>query len=136
MGSTALLKPNSLFNITLIQNYSSRYKRRRMSCEIICVQSCKLKTYCFYYLLLFYDYLTIIYYDYFYYVGHGGALVETTPFDRRVVGSNHALPAICRDLGQVLHLQLQLPVALRCVGLNSDIVSIAVVGSASERFML
>ena len=27
-------------------------------------------------------------------VGHGGALVETTPFDRRVVGSNLALAAM------------------------------------------
>ena len=27
-------------------------------------------------------------------VGHGGALVETTPFDRRVVGSNPALAAM------------------------------------------
>src|SRR6218665_82296 len=55
-----------------------------------------------------------------------GALVETTPFDRRVVGSP------CRDFGQVPHLQL--PVALRRV--NSDKVSIAVVGSASERLMM
>ena len=38
----------------------------------------------------------------------------------------------CRCLGQVLHLQL--PVALRQV--NSDTVSIAVVGSVSERLML
>ena len=49
-------------------------------------------------------------------VGHGGALVETTP----VVGSNPALAAMYRDLGQVLYLQL--PVALRRV--NSDTVSI------------
>jgi len=27
-------------------------------------------------------------------VGHGGALVETTPFDRRVVGSDPALAAM------------------------------------------
>ena len=27
-------------------------------------------------------------------VGHGGALVETTPFDQRVVGSNPALAAM------------------------------------------
>src|SRR6218665_4165947 len=53
------------------------------------------------------------------------------PLDRRIVGSNPALAAMytCRDLGQVLYLQL--PVALRRV--NSDTVSIAVVGSASVR---
>ena len=27
-------------------------------------------------------------------VGHGGALVETTPFDRRVLGSNPAIAAM------------------------------------------
>ena len=54
------------------------------------------------------------------------------PFDRRVAGSNPALAATYRDLGQVLHLQL--PVALRRV--KSDTVSSAVVGSASERLML
>ena len=27
-------------------------------------------------------------------MGHGGALVETTPFNRRVVGSNSALAAM------------------------------------------
>ena len=41
-----------------------------------------------------------------------------TPFDRRVVGSNPALAAMYRDLGQVLYLQF--PVALRRV--NSDTV--------------
>src|SRR6218665_2745981 len=30
----------------------------------------------------------------FLFVGHGGALVETTPFDRRVAGSNPALAAM------------------------------------------
>jgi len=66
------------------------------------------------------------------FVGRGGALVETIPFDRKVVGSNSALAAMLRDLGQVLPLQL--PVALQRV--NSDTVSIAVVGSASERLRL
>ena len=61
----------------------------------------------------------------------GDALVEMTPFDRRVVGSNPIEPP-CRDLGQVLHLQL--PVALRRV--NPDTVSIAVVRRASERLRL
>ena len=64
-------------------------------------------------------------------VGHSGTLVEMTPFSRRVVGSNPTL-ATCKDLGQVLHLQL--PVVLRRV--KFDKVSIAVVGSASERLML
>ena len=63
-------------------------------------------------------------------VGCGGALVELMPLDRRFVGLNPALAA--RDLGQVLHLQL--PVVLRRV--NFDTVSIAVVGSASERLRL
>ena len=53
------------------------------------------------------------------------------PFDRKVAGSNPALAATYRDLGQVLHLQL--PAALRRV--NSDTVSIAVVGNVSERLM-
>src|SRR6218665_1894204 len=41
-------------------------------------------------------------------VRHGGALVESKPFDRRVVGSNPALAATAprRDLGQVLNSQL------------------------------
>ena len=64
-------------------------------------------------------------------VGRGGALVESMTFDLRVAGSNPALAAR-RDLGQVFHLQL--PVALRRI--SSDTVSIAVVGSASERLML
>ena len=55
-------------------------------------------------------------------MGCGGTLVETLPFDRRVVGSNPA---------QVLHLQLH--VAPRRV--NSDTVPIAVAGSTSERLM-
>ena len=59
----------------------------------------------------------------------GGALVESMPFDRRVAGSNSSPRT---DLGQVLYLQL--PVALRRV--NSDTVSIAVIGSASEGLML
>ena len=49
-----------------------------------------------------------------YFVGLGGALVESMPFNRRVAGSN--------------------PVALWYV--NSDTVSIAVVESASEKLML
>src|SRR6218665_1954505 len=61
-------------------------------------------------------------------VGHGGVLVETTPFDRRV-GFRTLLYPLCRDLGQVLHLEL--PLSLLRV--NSDTVSIAVVGNASER---
>ena len=61
-------------------------------------------------------------------MGRGGTLVESMSFDRSVVGSNPALSATSRDLGQVLHLQL--PVALRRV--NSDTMSIAVFGSASE----
>ena len=63
------------------------------------------------------------------FVRRGGALVESMPFDWRVVSSN---PAPLRDLGQALHLQL--PVALRQV--NSDTVSIAMIWSASERLML
>ena len=44
--------------------------------------------------------------------GVGGALVESTPFVRRVMGSTPAPAATyTRDLGQVLHAQL--PVALR-----------------------
>src|SRR6218665_2664144 len=54
----------------------------------------------------------------------GGALVEKTPFDRRVVGSNPSL-APCRDLEQIIYLQLL--VALRRV--NSDTVSIAESGA-------
>ena len=64
-------------------------------------------------------------------MGHGGALVETAPLDRRVTGSNPALAAMLRPW-EVLHLQF--PVALRRV--NSDTVSIAAVGNASERLML
>ena len=45
------------------------------------------------------------------YVGRGGALVESMPFDRRGVDSNPDLAAPRRDLGQGLNLQL--PVALR-----------------------
>ena len=56
-------------------------------------------------------------------VGRGEAMVESILFDRRVAGSYPAL---------VLHLQL--PIALRRV--NSDTVSIAVVGKTSERLML
>src|SRR6218665_3114781 len=44
-------------------------------------------------------------------MGRGGALVDFTPFVRRVAGSNPALAAMYMDLGQVLHLQL--PMALR-----------------------
>ena len=63
-----------------------------------------------------------------YIVGRSGALVESVPFDRSVVGSNPALAAAYRDLGQVIHLQL--PVALRRV--NSDTLSIAVVGTGES----
>ena len=38
-------------------------------------------------------------------MGRCGALVESQPFDRRVVGSNSALAAT-EDLGQVLNSQL------------------------------
>ena len=65
-------------------------------------------------------------------VGRGGALAESIPFDRRVVGLNPALAAPRRDLGQVLHSQSL--VALQRI--NSDTVSTAVVGIASERLML
>ena len=62
-------------------------------------------------------------------MGRGGTLVESMPLDRKGGGSNSALAAMPGTLrGKVLHLQL--PVALRHV--NSDIVSIAVVGNASE----
>ena len=61
-------------------------------------------------------------------MGRDGTLVESMQFGpegRRLEfhSCRHA-----RDLGQVLHLQL--PVAIRRV--NSDTMSIAVVGSASE----
>ena len=59
-------------------------------------------------------------------MGRSGALMN---FDRRIAGSNPVLAATYADLGHVLHLQL--PVSLRRV--NSDTVSIVVVGSASER---
>ena len=65
-------------------------------------------------------------------VGRGVTLVESMSFERRVACSNPALAATLGPIGQVLHLQL--PVALRRV--NSDTVSIAVVGSAPERCML
>ena len=71
-------------------------------------------------------------------MGHGRPLVESMPLDRKVVGLNPALattPGTLKNYvpplgfeGQVLYLQL--PVALQRV--NSDAVSIAVVGSASE----
>ena len=61
----------------------------------------------------------------------GGALVESMPFDRRVVGSNPALAAMLRPW-QVIHLQLSY--AFRRV--NSNTVSIAVVGCPSERLIL
>ena len=55
--------------------------------------------------------------------GRGGALVESKPFDRRVVGSNPALAATYSDLGLVRNSQLA--VALRretpcCVGSASE----------------
>jgi len=43
--------------------------------------------------------------------GRGGALVDSTPFVRRIVGPNPALTATLAVLGQVLYSQL--PVALR-----------------------
>ena len=46
-----------------------------------------------------------------YIVRRGGALVESKPFDRRVVGSNPALAATYTDLGLVRNSQLA--VALR-----------------------
>ena len=39
-------------------------------------------------------------------VRRGGALVESEPFDRNVVGSNPALAGIRRNLGQVFNSQL------------------------------
>ena len=56
-----------------------------------------------------------------------GSLVDSSPFVRRVVGSNHALAASYRNLGQVTRSQL--PVAIRrqtpkqypcCVGSASE----------------
>ena len=44
-------------------------------------------------------------------LGHGGALVESIAFNRRVVGSTPAIVVKYRDLGQVLNSQLS--VALR-----------------------
>ena len=61
-----------------------------------------------------------------FFVGSSGALVESMPCYRRVAGSNPALVDMYTDIGQVLHLQFT--VALRRV--NSDTVSISVVGSA------
>ena len=62
---------------------------------------------------------------YNYNVGRGGSLVDSSPFVRRVVGSNPALATKNKDLGQVLHSQLsvahrrelQYP---RCVGSASE----------------
>ena len=45
-------------------------------------------------------------------MGCGGSLVDSAPFVRRVAGSNPTL-ATRRDLGQVVFLSPQLPVALR-----------------------
>ena len=64
-------------------------------------------------------------------VGRGGALVESMPFDRRVVGSN---PALAETFGPWQVLRSRLPIAPRRV--NSDTVPVVVVGSASERLML
>src|SRR6218665_3621471 len=61
-------------------------------------------------------------------VGRGGTLESRSLM---VVGSNPAL-STTQDLGEFF--KLQLPVALRRV--NSDTVSIAVVGRASERLTL
>ena len=63
--------------------------------------------------------------------GIGGALVESMPFDRRVVVRVPLLPPR-RDLGQVLHSQL----AVAFQHVNTDTMSTAVVGSSSERLML
>ena len=60
------------------------------------------------------------------FVGRGGTLVESMPLNRKVVGSNPILAATPRTLGK----SFTLPVALRRV--NSDTMSIAVVGSAHE----
>ena len=67
-------------------------------------------------------------------IGRGGALEESMLFDRRIVDSKSRSSRQVgpTDLGQVHHLQLL--VALRRV--NSDTVSLAVVGSSSERLML
>ena len=60
-------------------------------------------------------------------VGRGGALVDSTPFIRMVVGSNPTIATTYRNLGQVLNLQM--PLALRretpaqypcCVGSASE----------------
>ena len=64
-------------------------------------------------------------------MGHGGVLVESMPFLRRIVGSNPALAATYRPWASP-----SLTVACIASGVNSDTVSIAVVGSASERLML
>ena len=61
------------------------------------------------------------------FVGHGGALVESIAFNRRVMGSTLALAAMYRDLGQVLYLQLSVRFGVK---LRYSIR--AVVGSASE----
>src|SRR6218665_398790 len=60
-------------------------------------------------------------------VGHGGALVESIAFNRRVVGSTPALAAPYRDLVQFLYLQL--PVRF---GVKLRYSIRAVVGSAAE----
>ena len=56
-------------------------------------------------------------------VGHGGAVIESIAFNWRVVDSTPP----CRDLGQVLYLQL--PVRF---GVKLRYSIRAVVGSASE----
>ena len=56
-------------------------------------------------------------------VGHGGALVESIAFNRRVMGSTPALATMYRDLYLQLHVRfgVKLPYSIS-----------AVVGSASE----
>ena len=60
-----------------------------------------------------------------------GALVDSMPFDRRVAGSN---PTLAVRLGP--SASPSLTVACSTSACNSDTVSIAVVGSASERLRL
>ena len=81
------------------------------------------------------DHLIVVFNHLLIFVGRGGTLVESMPFDRKFEShsSRHA-----RALKIAYHpwnlggevLYLQLPVALRRV--NSDTMSIAVVGSASD----
>jgi len=60
-------------------------------------------------------------------MGHGGALVDSIAFNRKVVGSTPALAAMYTDLGQVLYLQLPVRFGVK---LRYNIR--AVVGGASK----